>query len=397
MIPSRLPSLIGAVEPTLDLPLASAAPFVLLLLCIALLPLVAEHWWHSNRSKAVVVLLLALPTALYLVLVQVQSGQPTLTALSHELVKYISFILLLGSLYIVSGGIVIGGDLEVKPLTNAGFLAFGCVLANFIGTTGASMLLIRPFLRINQRRQERRHLPIFFIFTVSNLGGLLTPLGDPPLFLGFLNDVPFFWTLRLWPEWLLVNGLVLAVFFIWDALALRREPNQEPVSTSRLRLSGTVNFVFLGGIIAGVLVQGLEPSLWGEAIGGALMAAMALFSLWLTPNGLREANGFSWGPILEVAILFIGIFVTMVPALELLELHGQEFGLTHPWQYFWLTGLLSGFLDNAPTYMAFGTMASSGHGIGWLAHNEPDLLQAISCGAVFMARSLILAMDLISW
>jgi Na+/H+ antiporter NhaD/arsenite permease-like protein len=379
-----------AAGPTLDLPVWSVTPFALLLLAIALLPIVAEHWWHDNRNKALIVTLLAVPTAVYLVVVEWSTGQAALAALGHEMVKYVSFMLLLGSLYVVSGGIVVAGDIEGKPLTNTAFLALGSVLANLIGTTGASVLLIRPLLRINRRRQFTRHLPIFFIYTVSNLGGLLTPLGDPPLFLGFLNNVPFFWTLRLWPEWLLVNGLVLGIFVTWDTLAYRRESAEARVQNVEtpepLQLKGVLNLLLLGGVIAGVLLQGAltDPGPWGELVGGLVMGAMALLSLKLTPTALREANGFTWGPIVEVAILFIGIFVAMVPALELLKLHGTEFGVSEPWQYFWLTGGLSGFLDNAPTYMAFATMAAGEHDLGWLARNNPTLLQAISCGAVFM-------------
>src|SRR5262249_44774402 len=201
------------------------------------------------------------------------------------------------------------------------------VLANFIGTTGASVLLIRPGVRINKQRQRKSHLPVFFIFMVSNLGGLLTPLGDPPLFLGFLNGVPFEWTLSLWKEWLLVNGLVLAIFFVWDTLAYRRETPQALARGEQevrpFRVRGLLNVLFLVGVIAGVLIQGSLPAPWGELIGAALMVAMAALSLALTPSHLRHANGFTWGPILEVAILFAGIFVTMVPALELLAGHGK--------------------------------------------------------------------------
>jgi Na+/H+ antiporter NhaD/arsenite permease-like protein len=384
-------ALFGAAGPTLDLPLWSVTPFALLLLAIALLPLLAEHWWHENKSKALVVAIVAIPTALYLFLVNTPE-QPTLAALSHEMLKYVYFILLLGSLYIVAGGIVIAGDVAATPLTNTAFLALGCVLANFIGTTGASVLLIRPVLRINQTRQHTGHLPIFFIFTVSNLGGLLTPLGDPPLFLGFLNGVSFFWTLSLWREWLLVNGIVLAIFFIWDTLALRRDgerrgvspPVTESLAPSPLRLQGSLNLFFLAGIIGGVLAQGMLPDPWGELIGGITMAVMAILSWLLTPRPLRSANGFTWGPILEDAILFIGIFVTMVPALEILAANRDAFNISQPWQYFWLTGGLSAFLDNAPTYLTFATMAAGSSDFHQLMKSQPLILQAISCGAVFM-------------
>jgi Na+/H+ antiporter NhaD/arsenite permease-like protein len=390
----------------LDLPLWSVAPFVLLLLAIAILPLVAGHWWHYNRNRAIVVAACAIPVAAFLVYEELVDGLPALKPLADELGTYVSFILLLGSLYVVSGGIVLSGELEPRPLTNTAFLALGAVLANLIGTTGASVLMIRPVLRINQGRQHKAHVPVFFIFTVSNLGGLLTPLGDPPLFLGFLNGVPFSWTLSLWPHWLVANGIVLAIFFVWDMLAYRREAPASRAKTSKvcntsevcgeperkegLRLSGMINLGFLAGIMVAILIQEPLPSPWGEIIGGAIMLAMGMLSLCLTPRALREANGFSWGPILEVAILFAGIFIAMVPALEILGVHGKELGITAPWHYFWLTGILSSFLDNAPTYMTFATLAAGSGDFSLLVHdqvpgiNGPLVLKAISCGAVFM-------------
>jgi Na+/H+ antiporter NhaD/arsenite permease-like protein len=385
-----MPPLFAAAGPALDLHIWSVTPFVVLLLAVALLPLVAEHWWHHNRSKALVVTVLLVPTTAYLLFMELNAGQATLAVLGHEIGKYISFILLLGSLYIVSGGIVIVGAQAPTPRTNTMILGLGCALANLIGTTGASVLLIRPLLRINKERQHSRHVPVFFIFTVSNLGGLLTPLGDPPLFLGFLHNVPFFWTLKLWPEWLLVNGSVLTVFFIWDTLALRRELTTQSPIPAALNLQGWVNLPLLGGIIVGVLLQGVWPAPWGEIGGGCIMAVMAGLSLWLTPASLRRANAFTWDPILEVAILFVGIFVTMVPALAILEANHDAFGLTEPWQFFWLTGILSAFLDNAPTYLTFATMAAGSPDFLHLVNNTAagldgvHVLQAISCGAVFM-------------
>jgi len=312
----------------------------------------------------------------------------------------------------VSGGIILRGDLRASPLTNGTILAAGAVLANLIGTTGASMLLIRPILRINQARQRRSHIPIFFIFMVSNVGGLLTPLGDPPLFLGFLNGVNFGWTLRLWPQWLLVNSIVLCVFLVWDAVTARREAPADladPTPREGLNLGGNINFLFLSGIVLAALLQAGRladfvqaqlnhlfpcPPLqlhrpWPEAI----MAAMAVLSLVCTPRGIRSDNRFTWGPILEVAILFAGIFVTMVPALELLKANGGALGLNEPWHYFWITGILSSFLDNAPTYMVFATVASKGAAFDVLVNNAvaeldgPRVLAAISCAAVFMGAN----------
>jgi Na+/H+ antiporter NhaD/arsenite permease-like protein len=335
--------------------------------------------------------LFAGPAVAYLLYFQWHTGQPTVPALVHELGQYVSFILLLGSLYTVSGGIVVRGDARPTPWTNAACLAFGAVLANLIGTTGASVVLVRPLLRINRSRRHVAHLPVFFIFIVGNLGGLLTPLGDPPLFLGFLDGVPFFWTLSLWPHWLVANGLVLAIFVCWDALAWRRESAEvraglrdgEPV-----RILGLVNILFLAGIVGAVLLQGALPGAGGAIAAGIIMALAALLSLGLTPRGLRAANDFTWGPMLEVAILFAGIFVTMVPALELLARRGPELGVSRPWAYFWVTGILSAGLDNAPTYVSFATLAAGSNDFSALARGEipggPLVLQAISCGAVFM-------------
>ncbi|HYV37851.1 MAG TPA: sodium:proton antiporter [Gemmataceae bacterium] len=380
---------LALLDNALDLPVWTIAPFALLLVTIAVLPLAAPHWWHSNRNRLIVSLGFAVPVAVYLVGLQLATGMDTIHPLLHELRQYLSFILLLGSLYVVSGGIVVGGDLEGRPLTNAAFLCVGAVLANIIGTTGASVLLIRPLLRSNRQRSNTRHLPVFFIFIVSNLGGLLTPLGDPPLFLGFLNGVPFYWTLTLWREWLLVNGLVLAIFLVWDNIAFHRESAEAHARAMReyepLSFKGSVNVPLLVGVMVGVLMQKLIPAPYGEWVGIFIMAIMAGLSLKLTPSELRAANGFTWGPILEVAILFLGIFVTMVPALQILEKHREEFGLTEPWQYFWLTGGLSACLDNAPTYMTFVTLAAGEtEHIGKLVTTAPHLLEAISCGAVFM-------------
>jgi Na+/H+ antiporter NhaD/arsenite permease-like protein len=382
----------------LALPAWSVIPFVLLLLCIAVMPLAAEHFWHNDLNKGAVVAVLAVPVVLYLGFLQMTTGEHTLSPLVHEIGKYSSFIIMLGSLYTVAGGIVVRGDLRPTPFNNAAILGIGAVLANLIGTTGASVLLIRPFLRINAARTSAVHLPIFFIFLVSNLGGCLTPLGDPPLFMGYLHGVPFAWTLSLWREFLLVNGLALAIFVVWDSLALGREaippaaPNEK---RQPIRVEGKINLLFLAGIMAGVLLTSdwmpeKLGELWQLAGSEILMLAMAFLSLRLTNPHLRKENGFTWAPITEVAILFAGIFITMVPALDLLEVHGRELGLTEPWQYFWVTGVLSSALDNAPTYLAFATISAGSNDFALLVGNQvsglngPSVLRAISCGAVFM-------------
>lgn len=403
-----LPSAVRAEDAdVLHLPAWSMLPFVLVLLSIAFLPLFTGQFWHSNRNKGLVMALLATPVALYLLAIGPATIGASVHALMHGITEYVSFIILLAALYTVAGGIVLRGDIQARPMTNTAFLAIGAVLANFIGTTGASMLLIRPVLQINQERHQTDHIPVFFIFIVSNLGGLLTPLGDPPLFLGFLNGVDFFWTLSLWPQWLVANCLVLTIFFLWDVWAYRHETREDIAADIEhiepLRVRGLINVVFLAGILLAVLLQSEKVS---EACRGALanlfpcprlhierpwgeilMLFMALGSYWLTPRKLHEDNGFAWGAIVEVAVLFAGIFVTMVPALAWLSENGPSFGITQPWQYFWLTGILSSFLDNAPTYITFATMAAAPHRLDWLVTNEPLLLQAISCGAVFMGAN----------
>ncbi|MSQ97426.1 MAG: sodium:proton antiporter [Gemmataceae bacterium] len=370
----------------------SVAPFVLLLLAIAVLPLVAEKWWHSNLRRAMISLGLAIPVAAYLGYLQWAERQPGLAVLEHSAIEYVDFIVLLAALYTVAGGIVVQGQFRPTPLVNVGVLAIGAVLANIIGTTGASILLIRPLLCINLVRQHRNHLPIFFIFIVSNLGGLLTPLGDPPLLLGFLNGVDFFWTLSMWPHWLVVNGSVLAITLIWDTLAYRREPDrtQFPPRHGSIVVGGKINILFLAGILAAVLMQ--SPMLAGEYLlhrpwPTVIMAGMAIGSWFATPRSVREHNHYSWGPIVEVAVLFAGIFVTMVPALALLTRHRDDLGVTEPWHYFWLTGILSSGLDNAPTYLAFTALAAGEGGLAELAARQPLILQAISAGAVFMGAN----------
>ncbi len=367
----------------------SLAPFVVLLLSIAILPLVAAKFWHSNLRKLLVSVGLAVPVAAYLCYLEWRGAQPGLLKLEHALLEYVDFIVLLAALYTVAGGIALQGQFRPTPFVNAGFLLLGAVLANVIGTTGASMLLIRPFLRINAIRAHRGHLPLFFIFVVCNLGGLLTPLGDPPLFLGFLNGVDFFWTLSLWPHWLMANSSVIGIALVWDALAYWREPDRAafPPRHGSLVIGGSINIVFLAGILAAVLLQ--SASVAGDLKlerpwPSALMAAMALLSWFFTPPSVRENNQFSFESIIEVTVIFVGIFVTMVPALALLAQHRADLGITRAWQYFWLTGAVSSILDNTPTYMTFATLASGQPDFGPLATQEPLILQAISAGAVFM-------------
>ena len=381
-------------------PVWSVVPFALMLLAIAVLPLVTPHWWHHNRNRALVSLALGVPMVAWMAALDYH-------AVLHTLHEYIAFIILLGSLFVISGGIVVRGTLAGTPGVNTILLAIGAVLASFIGTTGASMLLIRPLLRANELRERKTHVIVFFIFVVSNIGGLLTPLGDPPLFLGFLRGVPFVWTFNLWKEWALLCGVLLILFYIVDSTLFRREDLGRPGDLDKasvqhavpLSISGKINFLFLLGVVVTILVSGYTHPPLGVQEAGMLL--MAVLSLWATKRELRLENTFSWEPIVEVAVVFAGIFATMIPALAILNFRGAELGLTEPWHFFWATGVLSSFLDNAPTYLTFTSTASGLVGtdarfLGQLL--EPTvvtaggvsgaaLLTAISMGAVFMGAN----------
>ncbi|MEQ1505367.1 MAG: sodium:proton antiporter [Myxococcota bacterium] len=388
------------------LPLWSVAPFGGLLLSIALLPQLAEGFWHSLRNQLLVAVGWAAPVLALLGWLTVSSGDAgPLHALEHALLEYGAFIVLLGSLFVISGGIHIEGDLPARPWVNTTFLAVGAVLANVVGTTGASMLLIRPLLRTNSERNNTWHVPLFFIFVVSNVGGALTPIGDPPLFLGYLRGVPFGWTVaNLWVDWLVAVGMLLATFFALDTYLYRYEsPERIQLDLRRiepLSVIGRGNFALLGLVIVAILALTPDadvPDFRQYHAREIALIALAAISLATTPNRARVANAFSWEPILEVAALFVGIFVTMIPATALLETHGGALGLTHPWQYFWASGLLSSFLDNAPTYVTFAAMACgsfpevcpSAADLGSLTtHPESAaILRAISLGAVFMGAN----------
>jgi Na+/H+ antiporter NhaD/arsenite permease-like protein len=385
----------GATTPHLGhlFPLWSVVPFALMLVAIAVLPLFASRFWEHNRNKVIVSAVLGAPIAAWTAMLD---GQ----ALLHAANEYVAFILLLGALFVISGGIVVRGTLAGTPGLNASLLAIGAVLASLIGTTGASMLLIRPLLRANSVRNRKAHVFVFFIFVVANGGGLLTPMGDPPLFLGFLRGVPFTWTLRLFPAWLLANGALLILFYIIDSTIFRREDLERPEDLDQVavahrvpvHIAGKRNLIFLAGIMAVLLASGTLglPALVQDA--GIL--AMALLSLWATPKGLRPENGFSWAPIAEVAALFAGIFATMIPALAILNARGGALQLHEPWHYFWASGALSSFLDNAPTYLTFASAASGAVGTSaddlgqlLLSDRGTALLAAISMGSVLMGAN----------
>ncbi len=352
-------------------------PFVAMLVTIAVCPLWVSRWWESNRNKLLVSAVLGLP-----VLTMYAARRPQ--ALLHTAEEYVSFIVLLAGLYVISGGVRLRGDLVATPLTNTTFLAAGAVLASFIGTTGASMLLIRSVLQTNQERRRVTHTVIFFIFLVSNVGGMLTPLGDPPLFLGYLQGVPFAWTFRLWLPWGFMMLVLLAVYFVWDSTEYTREAiaalRRDRTHVEPLRLSGGLNIVWLAGVLLAVVFLRAPVREVAIVVLGAL-------SLWRTPTAIRRANGFTAYPMVEVAVLFVGIFLTMIPALELLRLRGGEIGVREPWQFFWAAGALSSFLDNAPTYLTFLAL---GQGLGLpaeVAGVSHDVLAAISVGSVAMGAN----------
>jgi Na+/H+ antiporter NhaD/arsenite permease-like protein len=360
-----------------SLPLYAVAPFVAMLLAIAFCPLWLPHWWEPNRNKLIVSALLGAPVLLFYL-----GRHPQV--LAHTAADYVSFVILLSGLYVISGGVLLRGDIEATASVNAAFLAAGAVLASVVGTTGASMLLVRPLLQTNRERTRVTHTVVFFIFVVSNIGGMLTPLGDPPLFLGYLQGVPFAWTFRLWLPWLAMVGTLLLTYLVWDSIAYSREPRaaraRDRTEITPLRLRGSVNGLWLLGVVGAVAFL-REPG--REAV----ILALAALSLWTTSPDIRRTNGFTAAPMVEVAVLFFGIFLTMIPALELLHARGGQLGVREPWQFFWATGALSSFLDNAPTYLTFLAL---GQGLGLPAEvvGVPHVvLAAISAGAVAMGAN----------
>lgn len=336
---------------------AWAIPFALLLLSIAVIPAIDHHKWEKVYPY-IAVSLGAVTAAYYLFF------HPELAASRyawlHTMREYVSFIILLGSLYTVSGGIVIGISRKATPITNCVLLLAGAVLANFVGTTGAAMLLIRPFIRMNREHLRPYHV-VFFIFIVANCGGALTPIGDPPLFMGFLKGVPFFWTAHaLWPMWLVMVGLLLIVFFVVDEIDHRKAVRTTTHDAGPgVSIFGFQNFVFIAVILVAVFQRSvfefIDDKLYSRVFVGreVLMLAAAVASKLTTKPYLYERNEFNWGPIREVAILFVGIFSTMVPALNWLSHNADRMPLKTAGQYYFVTGLLSSVLDNAPTYLVF--------------------------------------------
>jgi Na+/H+ antiporter NhaD/arsenite permease-like protein len=366
-------------------------PFGLMLAAIAVVPLVASHWWEHNRNKAIVSAALALPVVAYALAVDAP-------VVAHTAIEYASFIILLGSLFVVSGGILITGNLEATPFVNTMFLLVGAVIASFVGTTGASMLLIRPLLATNSERQLKVHTVVFFIFLVSNIGGCLTPLGDPPLFMGYLKGVPFVWTFNLWKEWAVAVAWLLGVYLLID-LRLHRRESRAALELDRRRgrpvqIAGGHNLLFLAGIVGAV-------AFLDAPVREGVMLALAAATWFTTSPALRAKNRFGFGPIVEVVVVFAGIFATMIPALLILGDRGSELGVVSPRQFFWATGVLSSFLDNTPTYLSFLALADGEipyapeilepmlrFGAGGDAFAIPEqILVAISLGAVFMGAN----------
>jgi len=388
-----------------ELPLWSCIPFACMLLSIALLPLVASNFWHHHFGKisAFWAACLALP------FIAVYKGLAVYEILHIILADYVPFIILLWALFTVSGGILLKGSLRGTPTVNTIIILIGTLLASWMGTTGAAMLMIRPFLRANDYRKNKTFMVVFFIFLVANIGGALTPLGDPPLFLGFLHGVSFFWTMKILPHMVVATLILICVYFALDTYHFKKEGAVVPDDGEKkpLRLVGTYNFIFLAGVVGAVLMSGVvdmgEITTFGvhratqDWLRDILLILLGAGSLWATPKKLREENEFSWFPIIEVAYLFIGIFVTMIPCLLLLKA-GPEGAFAflinavkEPFHYFWVTGVLSAFLDNAPTYLTFFNTALGSFYAGMAEHDAVPLLmnekaiylQAISTGAVF--------------
>ena len=377
----------------------SMIPFGLMLLVIAVAPLLADHWWESNKHKLEVALFLGIPTAVCLIM----GGM--LHELEHQLFgDYIPFIVLLLALYVITGGIHLSGDIKAKPWINTLFLGIGWLLASIMGTTGAAMLLIRPLLTTNQQREYKVHTVLFFIALAANCGGLLTPLGDPPLFMLFLRGASFTWFLSLFPQWLFTGVMLLVIYFVLDTYYYKKEHWTALSADQReqvpMRLGGKLNFLYLVGVVLSVafINSGSIPEMaaedapmWLKYMREIALLSLTGLSLYTTKHKVRyELNKFTWAPIVEVAVLFLGIFTTMTPALAYLNANAASLGLDSTWQFYYTTGLLSSFLDNTPTAVAFHSVATGltteqmvAFGSNMVAGIPEVLLMAISIGSVF--------------
>ena len=377
----------------------SMIPFGLMLLTIAVAPLLVEEWWESNKHKLTVAIFLGVPTAVCLIM----GGM--LHELEHQLFgDYIPFIILLLALYVVTGGIHLSGDIKATPWVNTSFLGLGWILASIMGTTGAAMLLIRPLLTTNQQREHKVHTVLFFIALCANCGGLLTPLGDPPLFMLFLRGAEFTWFASMWGPWLFTGALLMAIYYLLDTYYYKREhahalqadhEQQQP-----LVFKGKHNFIYLVGIVlavafinSGMIPEMADPKspMWLRYLRELVLLSLTFMSLYTTKRRVRYGlNKFSWAPIIEVAVLFLGIFTTMTPALAYLNANAASLGLDATWQFYYSTGLLSSFLDNTPTAVAFHSVATgltpdqmAVFGGEMMAGIPEILLKAICIGSVF--------------
>lgn len=401
-----------AAPPIVAPPVYAVLPFAGLLLGIALLPLSYKtaHWWEKNSSKLLVSAACGAVTFVFYAFLYghgifdhgshtlAPAGIPAAIAVLKNaiLVEYIPFMILLFSLYVISGGINIAGSFRGTPRTNTTILLIGALLASFVGTTGAAMVLIRPLLKANAKRDYVAHSVVFFIFVVCNTGGCLLPIGDPPLFLGYLRGVPFFWTLDLFPHWALMNGLLLVTYYFWDTYYFRKEQPAAPLAANEVEpfaIRGAINILLLMAVIGCVAVLDPSKPVPGTNFSAPLymregvMLGLTGLSLALTSKSIREANSFNYSAIIEVGVLFIGIFICMQAPIQILNVHGAALGIDQPWKFYWCAGALSSFLDNAPTYVVFFETAKSvpatsplltAVGVGVVE------LAAISLGAVFM-------------
>ncbi len=377
-------------EFAVSVPLFTVIPFLLMLFSIAVFPLRWNHFWEKNRNKLIVAVVLSLPIVIYLLSAGLEEK-----LFETMVFDYIPFIVLLGALYTITGGIFLDGDIEARPSINVVFMIIGAVLASFMGTTGAAMLLIRALIHTNKERKYKVHTILFFIGIVANCGGLLTPLGDPPLFMMYLRGAHFTWFLNLIPEWFVTNFLLIIIYFFVDSYYHKKEP-KEAISLDQrvirpIKISGKLNFVWLVGVVLAVAFLNeqylpfIESNHFYKFIREAIILTMAVFSLMFTTKLTRESNNFTWEPIKEVGYLFLGIFITMVPCLLYLENNAKSLGVILPQQFYYYSGLLSSFLDNTPTAVTFHSLALGlGINSGNLVAGIPEeILKAISVGSVF--------------
>lgn len=384
----------------MEIPFWILLPFVAMLLCIAIAPLVAEKEWEKNLNKFAVSMVLGSVVAIWMVANNNAENEFTHKLVHQMVFDYVPFILLLTALFVVTGGIHVKGDIQATPKVNTLILAIGFVLASLMGTTGAAMLLIRPLLATNSQRKYTTHTVLFFIALVANTGGLLTPLGDPPLFLLYLRGAEFTWFLSLLPIWAFVGISLLVIYFLLDTYYYtKREALEHLMHDAReqepIRIEGNINFLWLACVVASVMFinSGYIPAMGEEhapiyikLLREIVLVAIIFLSLYTTKKQVREANHYSWAPIIEVAVLFVGIFATMTPALIYLNANAADLGLTKPWQFYYSAGTLSSFLDNAPTAVAFHSVATGlpmTEGVPMVAGVQEVLLKAIATASVF--------------